>query len=53
MEYYYMIYGDLRYIGMGTWGWVTGVWDVCQRLALDLKAFRGDPVGEAGGEEES
>ena len=28
------------YIGGGK----TGVWEVCQCLVLDLKAFRGDPV---------
>jgi len=31
----------------------TGVRDVCQHLALDLKPIRGDPVREGGGEGES
>jgi len=31
----------------------TGVWEVHQCLVLDLKAIRGDLVGEEGGEEGS
>ena len=30
-----------------------GVQDVCQHLALDLRAFRGDPVVGVEGEEEN